>query len=148
MNWDLFFKSLGTLSENISASSSKKEEVNNILVEHNIKAEQDFLNRLTNRKQSKLISRSDNIGGIITMTNQKRISEKELKRLREEFTPGTPVVLEQMDDPYTNMPTGMKGIVRTVDDTGTIFVHWDNGSGLGVAYGEDRCRVDEGESQS
>ena len=32
------------------------------------------------------------------------------------------------------------GTVRSVDDTGTVFVSWDNGSGLGVVYGVDRIR--------
>ena len=27
-----------------------------------------------------------------------------------------------------------------VDDIGSILVDWDNGSTLGVAYGEDHCR--------
>ena len=27
-----------------------------------------------------------------------------------------------------------------VDDTGTVFVRWDNGSGLGIVYGVDRIR--------
>ena len=37
-------------------------------------------------------------------------------------------------------PIHTKGVVRHVDDIGTIFVNWETGSGLGVAYGEDRCR--------
>jgi hypothetical protein len=41
-------------------------------------------------------------------------------------------------------PIGTKGTVRGVDDIGSIMVAWDNGSGLSVAYGEDRCRrIDE-----
>ena len=32
------------------------------------------------------------------------------------------------------------GTVRSVDDTGTVFASWDNGSGLGVVYGVDRIR--------
>ena len=34
-------------------------------------------------------------------------------------------------------PFGTKGTVRGVDDTGSILVNWDNGSGLNVIYGED-----------
>lgn len=37
-------------------------------------------------------------------------------------------------------PIGTKGTVRGVDDTGSIMVDWDNGSGLNVVYGEDSCR--------
>ena len=34
-------------------------------------------------------------------------------------------------------PTGTKGTVRGVDDTGSVMVRWDNGSGLNVVFGED-----------
>ena len=51
---------------------------------------------------------------------------------------GCRVVLDQMDD-ATAPPTGTQGTVCAVDDTGTIHCAWDNGSGLGVVYGEDRC---------
>ena len=41
---------------------------------------------------------------------------------------------------YRDMPTGTRGTVDSVDDTGTIHVAWDNGCHLGVVYGEDSCR--------
>ena len=50
-----------------------------------------------------------------------------------------------MSDPYRPMPEGLQGTVFCVDDTGTIHVHWDNGSSLGVVYGEDSCRRISGE---
>ena len=37
-------------------------------------------------------------------------------------------------------PIGTLGTVVGVDSVGTIHVNWDNGCGLGVAYGEDACR--------
>ncbi len=37
-------------------------------------------------------------------------------------------------------PPGTRGTVDDVDDIGTIFPKWDNGSGLGLVYGEDRFR--------
>lgn len=42
-----------------------------------------------------------------------------------------------MDDTYTKMTPGMQGTVKFVDDIGTIHISWDNGSSLGVVYGED-----------
>ena len=45
-----------------------------------------------------------------------------------------------MDDPQAP-PIGTRGTVIGVDDIGSIMVDWDNGSGLSVAYGEDRCKV-------
>ena len=65
--------------------------------------------------------------------------------IRERYSRGTRVVLDQMNDSYRDMPTGMEGTVDHVDDTGTIFVNWDNGSHLGVVYGEDYCHRKEDE---
>ena len=49
-------------------------------------------------------------------------------------------------DPFTPFRNGYLkksatlGTVIGVDDIGSIMVRWDNGCGLSVAYGEDRCR--------
>jgi len=67
------------------------------------------------------------------------ISKEALQALRERFPKGTRVELVQMDDPQAPS-IGTKGTVIGVNDIGTIHVKWDNGSGLGVAYGEDVCR--------
>jgi hypothetical protein len=42
-----------------------------------------------------------------------------------------------MNNPYTTLTPGDKGTVTGIDDTGTIFVNWDSGSGLGLVYGVD-----------
>lgn len=65
---------------------------------------------------------------------------KVVERLKNEYPAGTRVELIEMNDPYRPMPQGLKGTVSCVDDTGTIHVNWDNGSSLGLVYGEDRCR--------
>lgn len=63
--------------------------------------------------------------------------------LREQYPRGCRVELVQMNDPYSRLMPGSKGTVRSVDDIGTIHVAWDNGSSLGVVYGEDICqRID------
>ena len=67
-------------------------------------------------------------------------SKEIVERLREEYPEGTRVELVHMDDMYSRLNSGDKGTVRFVDDTGTIFVRWDCGSGLGIVYGEDSCR--------
>ncbi len=61
-------------------------------------------------------------------------------RIKRDYPAGTRVELLHMDDPYAHIPEGTKGTVSCVDDTGTIHVNWDNGSSLGVVYGEDSCR--------
>ncbi|MCD8110236.1 MAG: DUF4314 domain-containing protein [Clostridiales bacterium] len=66
-------------------------------------------------------------------------NEKELKWLRSQFPVGCRVVLDEMDDPYTKIPSGSQGECRGVDDAGNILVSWDCGSSLSVAYGADSC---------
>lgn len=68
------------------------------------------------------------------------IKEESLQALRERFSRVTRVELIKMDDPQAP-PIGTKGTVISVDDIGTIHVAWDCGGSLGVAYGEDVCRV-------
>lgn len=64
---------------------------------------------------------------------------KTVERIREEYPEGTRVVLEQMDDVQAP-PAGTMGTVLGVDDTGSLLMRWDNGSGLNVVYGEDHVR--------
>lgn len=71
----------------------------------------------------------------------REISERELEHLKKVYPAGTRVELVHMDDPYTKLKPGLKCTVKVIDDMGTIFVAWDNGSGLGVAYGVDCIRI-------
>lgn len=62
-----------------------------------------------------------------------------VERVRKEYPVGCRVELVQMEDMQAP-PIGTKGTVRGVDDTASIMVRWDNGSGLNVVYGVDICR--------
>lgn len=66
-------------------------------------------------------------------------TKETIEYLKEEFPKGTRVRLVKMDDVQAP-PIGTLGTVTGVDDTGSILVDWDNGSGLNVIYGEDICR--------
>ena len=66
-------------------------------------------------------------------------SKATVELLRRRYPVGTRVELVQMDDAQTP-PVGTLGTVWGVDDTGSIMVHWENGSGLNVVYGVDICR--------
>lgn len=73
-----------------------------------------------------------------------RFPSKEIvEQLRKEYPAGTRVELTRMDDVQAP-PIGTKGTVKGVDDTASIMVAWDNGSGLNVVYGEDSCRKLDG----
>ena len=71
------------------------------------------------------------------------ISKETVKIVKERYPVGSRVELIFMSDPYENMPPGLTGTVVGVDDIATIHVNWDNGSSLGVCYGEDSCRLIE-----
>ena len=67
-------------------------------------------------------------------------NKQTIGRLRKTYPAGTRVELVSMSDPFTKLTHGEQGTVQFIDDIGTIFVNWDCGSGLGVAYGEDTIR--------
>lgn len=67
------------------------------------------------------------------------MNKRTIDNMRLRFPRGCRVELVRMDDPQAP-PIGTKGTVIGVDDIGTILVDWDNGSGLGVAFGADACR--------
>lgn len=74
------------------------------------------------------------------MANNNFPNEHTVELVRKMYPAGTRVELIQMDDPYTSLKPGDKGTVRVVDDTGTVFVDWDSGSGPGIVYGVDQVR--------
>lgn len=74
------------------------------------------------------------------MANNSFPDQETVERVRKMYPIGCRVELIQMDDPYSHLGPGDKGTVRFVDDTATVFVDWDSGSGLGVVYGVDRIR--------
>ena len=67
------------------------------------------------------------------------IQPDQLKRLRESYPSGTRVELMRMDDEQAP-PIWTQGTVTGVDDTGSLMVDWDNGSGLNVIWGVDAVR--------
>ncbi len=67
------------------------------------------------------------------------ITKEALLDLRRRYPSGTRIELLQMDDVQAP-PVGTLGTVYGVDDTGSLMVNWDNGSGLNVIYGIDHVR--------
>ena len=51
-----------------------------------------------------------------------------LKEIREMYPEGTQIVLTEMAG-ESQMPYGLKGTVKFVDDAGQIHMKWENGSG-------------------
>lgn len=67
------------------------------------------------------------------------IRPEQLARLRSTYPPGSRVALLRMDDVQAP-PIGTQGTVTGVDDTGSLLVNWDNGSGLNVVWEVDAVR--------
>lgn len=67
------------------------------------------------------------------------MKQYQVELIKEHFPAGTRVELVRMDDTQAP-PIGTHGTVIAVDDIGTIHVRWDNGSSLGIIWGEDECR--------
>lgn len=69
-----------------------------------------------------------------------RFPNKEtVERIRRDYPAGTRVELVRMEDVQAP-PIGTRGTVQGVDDTGSLMMRWDNGSGLNVVWGEDIVR--------
>ena len=66
-------------------------------------------------------------------------NKQEVERVRRTYPAGTRVELVVMDDPQAP-PEGTLGTVLGVDDTGSLLMRWDNGSGLNVIWREDVVR--------
>lgn len=73
------------------------------------------------------------------------LSKELVDSVRRRFPAGTRVELLRMDDCQAP-PIGICGTVLGVDDTGSLLMRWDNGSGLNVVFGEDLVRKVDGVS--
>lgn len=54
---------------------------------------------------------------------------------------GKRVELVYTKDQYTKLIPGDTGIVNFIDDFGTVFINWDNGSTLGLIPGVDKWKI-------
>lgn len=59
------------------------------------------------------------------------------QHMKDNYPPGTRIMLLGMDDPYAPVPEGTKGTVVNVDDSAQIHMKWDNGRTLSIVPGED-----------
>lgn len=61
-------------------------------------------------------------------------------RIQSQYTKGTRIYLENMNDPHAPVPPGTRGTVDFVDDAGQIHMKWDNGRTLAIVPSEDSFR--------
>ena len=63
-------------------------------------------------------------------------TKETVEMLRSGYPNGMRVRLVKMND-LQAPPLGTEGTVVGVDDTGSLLMHWDNGSHLNIVYGLD-----------
>ncbi len=63
-----------------------------------------------------------------------------IEAIKEKYTEGTQIVLKEMKG-ESQMPFGLKGTVKYVDDIGQIHMNWENGSSLALNYDEDSFAI-------
>ena len=63
------------------------------------------------------------------------------QRMKDNYLPGTRIMLLSMDDPYAPVPKGTKGTVVHVDDAAQIHMKWDNGRTLSLCSDADSFRT-------
>ena len=71
---------------------------------------------------------------------------KTVERLKAQYPVGTQIVVDFMYDPRP-IPPGTKGVVRIVDDAGTIHCDFENGRRLGLIPGEDAFHIEPTQKQ-
>lgn len=59
-----------------------------------------------------------------------RVDTNKINDLKQQYKKGMGIILYNM--PGENMPVGLKGSIKCVDDIGQIHVNWDNGSTLAI----------------
>ena len=75
------------------------------------------------------------------------VDEKLVQRMKEAYPVGSHIILDQMGDDPRPIPPGTKGIVRLVDDIGTVHCDFENGRRLGLVPGEDSFHIDMEKTQ-
>ena len=66
-------------------------------------------------------------------------------KIKEQYPPGTRVLLNQMNDPYHPVKSGTRGTVMHVDDQANMHMKWDNGRTLALDPELDSFRKLTGE---
>lgn len=69
----------------------------------------------------------------------RELTPKEIAEVRLNYPPGTRIKLIRMDDNWA-VPSGTRGTVKFVDDSGQLHPIWDNGRTLAIVPEVDSFR--------
>jgi hypothetical protein len=93
---------------------------------------------LIHNKKQNIEKNSDRRGG--TKMNEWERLRRQAQRYKENYPPGTRVMLLSMEDPWAPVPSGTRGTVEVVDDIGQLHMKWDNSRTLALVPREDSFR--------
>ncbi len=79
-------------------------------------------------------------------STSRKHTDAEIKSIKEKYISGTKIKLVKMYD-LQALPTGIKGKVTNVDDTGKIQVRWENGSTIALNVGIDDFEIIENKQE-
>lgn len=71
----------------------------------------------------------------------------QVEQIKKKYPVGTRIVLDHMEG-ETDMPDGLRGTVRHVDDQGQLHMGWDNGRSLAVVPNVDRFHILRAQEQA
>ncbi len=71
---------------------------------------------------------------------QRELDKNSVMFRKLSFKEGDEIVLTKEMQGEIGMPVGLRGVVKHVDDVGTIHTNWQNGRTLGVTL-EDKCSI-------
>ena len=69
-------------------------------------------------------------------------SHEKIRKIKQTYRPGIRIRLVKMDDMQAP-PVGCCGMVKGVDDAGSVLVAWDNGSSLNIIPDVDEIEIVE-----
>lgn len=72
--------------------------------------------------------------------NKFEAEQKNVQRMKDNYPPGTRIMLLQMGDDPRPIEPNTRGTVKAVDDMGTLHCNFDNGRSLGIVPDEDSFR--------
>ena len=72
--------------------------------------------------------------------NRFEAEQRFAQRMKDNYPPGTRIMLLQMGDDPRPIEPNTKGTIAVVDDMGTLHCNFDNGRQLGIVSGEDSFR--------
>ena len=73
---------------------------------------------------------------------------KTVERIKAQYPIGSHIVLDFMGDDPRPIAPGTRGVVRIVDDAGTVHCDFENGRRLGLIPGEDSFHIDAERKQT